>query len=115
MLGVQQKRMVLNSVQNNIIALQVPMAQQTDNIELPLRNLAYASNMQPIFEMSGLDTNGTNNTFYFTDETGQSLAMIGEAPYMELGEIEVKRPYHGRNGLTVTPVTLKVFAMRPHK
>ena len=111
--GVQRSRLALNSMDDNIIALQVPMAQKGDNIELQLRNLAYQSDMQPIFEKAGLDTTGTDNIFYFTDQTGKSLSMLGDTPYMELGEIEVKRPYQSSRGLTVTPVALKVFAMLP--
>ncbi len=111
--GAQNKRMVLNFMDNNIVALKVPMAQKTDDFELQLRSLAYQTDMRPIFEMDGLDTSGKDNIFYFTDESGKNLSMLGDEAYMEFGEIEVKRPYQGSNGLTVTPVPLKVFAMRP--
>jgi hypothetical protein len=115
MVGAKKNRMVLNFMDNNILALKVPMAQDGEEIELQLRNLAYKTGMRPIFDMDGLDTSGEDNIFYFTDETGDNLKNLGNDHYIELGEIEVKRPYQGANGLTLTPVALKVFAMRPNK
>lgn len=96
-----------------LVAVHVPMAEDHEDIAQKVRNLAYRSALQPVFEQEGLDTSGEGNIFYFKDPTGRALDRLNDEGYAELGSIQVIRPYVGANGKNGIPVALKVFLTRP--
>ncbi len=113
LVGVDKDRLTHYFSGKALVALHVPMARDGENIAQHVRNLAYKSALTPVFEKEGLDTSGKNNVFYFTDPHGTALDMLGESAYMELGNIQVARPYDSPNGRAGLPVPLRVFLTRP--
>ena len=99
---------------SKLLTLQVPMAQQGEDIIQSVRNLAYSKALEPVFERDGLDTSGQNNVFYFTDPEGKTLEQLGPEGYTEFGTISVNRRYDGPNGRVGMPTPLKVFLTRPN-
>ena len=103
-----------NFTDNTLLTLQVPMAQDGEDVMQAVRSLASQNALQPVFERKGLDTSGQNNVFYFTDPNGRALEQIGTEGYTEFGTISVTRPYDGPNGRVGMPTPLKVFLTRPN-
>jgi len=91
-----------------MIALQVPMANNDDQVEEAVRNMAARYALNPVFD----DNHKSHNVFYFNDNNGRVGGMIGEEGYGLLGEIGVPRPYMGENGRTERAVPLKVFVTK---
>ncbi len=112
--GPDQNYLEYNFADKSLITLQVPMAKNGEDVAQAVRNLAYKSALDPVFERNGLDTSGENHVFYFTDPSGKTLEQIGTEGYTEFGTIHVKRPYDGPNGRVGLPVPLKVFLARPN-
>lgn len=112
--GADKNYIEYTYVDNSLLTLQVPMAQDGDDIAQAVRDLAYRSALTPVFELEGLDTSNENHVFYFTDPNGTTLEQIGTDGYAEFGTINVTRPYDGPNGRVGFPVPLKVFLARPN-
>jgi hypothetical protein len=91
-----------------IVALHVPMANKSDDIEQIVRNFAH-KNALSLTDKKALK----NNVFYFMDESGKTLSRLGDVGYVELGTISTLRPYNEGQGLRRLSVPLKVFATRP--
>ena len=113
LVGPNKDYMVYYFSDKALVAVHVPMAQDGEDISQKVRNLAYRSALQPVFEQEGLETSGEGNVFYFMDPTGQSLNNLNEDGYVELGSIQVLRPYVGTKGREGIPISLKVFLTRP--
>lgn len=114
LVGPDKDRLVHYFNGQSVVALHVPMANESDDITQAIRNLAYKNALTPVFEKEGLDTSGADNIYYFTDPTGNMLAnFLGDETYAELGTIQALRPYDGPQGRQGLPVPLKVFITRP--
>lgn len=113
LVGPNKDYMVHYFTDKALVAVHVPMAQDSDNITQKVRNLAYQRALQPVYDQEGIDTSGEGNVFYFKDPTGRSLNNLNEDGYVELGSIEVLRPYVGTKGREGIPISLKVFLTRP--
>lgn len=112
--GADKNYLEYNFVDNSLITLQVPMAQEGEDVAQAVRDLAYRSALEPVFEQKGIDTSGKNNVFYFKDPSGTTIGQLNEDGYMEYGTINVIRPYDGANGRVGMPIPLKVFLARPN-
>lgn len=86
-----------------LVRLQVPMANKGDIYNTTLKNFAYGRALMP----------SEKGQFIFMDKSGETTAKMNENGYVELGTIQVNRPYNGGNGAQMTTVPLKVFASRP--
>lgn len=115
--GPDKNRLVYFYSDENLIALHVPMALETDNVTQQVRDLAYKNSLIPVFKQEGLDTDGPlgggGHVYYFTDPRGKTLSMLNEDGYMEFGAIRIPRPFIGQDGKSFIPISLKVFATRP--
>ena len=107
--GIDKTYMQYDYADDSIIKLQVPMAQSHDDVAQAVRNLAYKSALEPIFEHDTIDVTAEPNVFYFRDNRGQVVEQIGREGYAELGTVNVKRPFDGPHGRMALPVPLKVF------
>ncbi|MEM9469767.1 MAG: hypothetical protein AAF988_06350 [Pseudomonadota bacterium] len=101
-----------NSNQRKIIALHVPMAKEGDNLSSEILRLARQNNLSVL----GQDLSGefapNQNTFYFMDMEGLALEKLGSNDYIDVGVVQVQRPYDGPYGRTTIEKPLKVFATR---
>ena len=95
-----------------IIALQVPMAKDGDNIAQRVRTLAAQNSLTPITDASAFNLKENENIFYYQDEDGRFSDMLESDGYAELGEIPVARPYIAQNGQQQMAVPLKVFVTK---
>lgn len=111
--GPDKNKLVHYFSGETLVAVHVPMAKEGDDIAQSVRNLAYKSALQPVFEQEGLDTSGKENIFYFMDPQGRVLEQLNDSGYAELGSIQVLRPYIGPEGRQGLPTALKVFVTRP--
>jgi cytochrome c1 len=111
--GVDKDKMVYYFASNTIVSLQVPMAEESDDVAQAVRDIAYKSALTPIFESPSLDTTGKDHIYYFNDPHGKILAMLETEDYAEFGTINAARPYDGPEGRQTIPVPLKVFVSRP--
>jgi len=112
MQGDLKDRIVYNFTGSNMVTLQVPMAQASDNIEQQLMLFAASHAMMPANNDSA-STGKNGHIYYFYDQSGQMAGQIGPDGYGEVGKISVNRPYDGPNGRTQTAVDLSVFVTRP--
>jgi hypothetical protein len=110
--GIDSNYMQYDYADNSIIKLQVPMAKSHDDVAQAVRNLAYESALEPIFDHETIDITAEPNVFYFRDNHGRVVEQIGREGYMEFGTVNVKRPYDGPHGRMALPVPLKVFLTR---
>ncbi len=113
LIGADKNKLVHYFSGKTLVAVHVPMANEGEDIAQSVRNLAYKSALQPVFEQEGLDTSGKNNVFYFMDPQGRTLDRLNDDGYAELGSIQVPRPYDGPQGRQGLPTALKVFVTRP--
>jgi len=111
--GPDKDRLTYFYSNENVVALHVPMALDTDAVKQAVNNLAYRNSLMPVNNQEGLDTTGTNHIYYFMDPRGRTLSMLNEDGYMELGAIRIPRPHINEGGQTTIPISLKVFATRP--
>lgn len=111
--GPDENRLTYFYSAENLVALHVPMALETDDVRMKVNQLAYKNSLMPVFEQEGLDTDGTNHVYYFMDPRGKTISMLNEDGYMELGAIRIPRPLIGQGGQSFIPISLKVFATRP--
>ncbi len=98
----------LGSLTHNIsggglVKLSVPMLQKGEDVSTLLKNFAYGR---------ALETSD-KGSHIFMDQSGETIAKIGENGYAELGTIQVPRPFNNGNGVQMTKAPLKVFASRP--
>ncbi len=98
----------------SIVALQVPMALESDNITQAVRDLAYKQAFQPILGDNAMKSD-KKNVFYFKAPNASTVEDLKKTGYMEFGTIQVMRPYDGAQGRVGLPVPLKVFISQPNK
>lgn len=111
--GPDKRYLEYHFADKTLLTLQVPMAQNSEDITDAIHALGKQQSLVPVIERDGLDTSGENKVFYFTDPNGTTLDQMGENGYVEFGAITVTRPYDTAQGRVGTPVTLKVFATKP--
>lgn len=95
-----------------LIALQVPMAYDDDQVESAVRDMAARYAFNPINDPTTINQSLKKNIFYFSDNNGRAGGMLNEDGYAILGEIGVARHYVGENGLEERSIPLKVFVTR---
>lgn len=96
-----------------IVALQVPMADNDDNIATQVQTLAASKGLSLISNLEEAGLKPHNNVYYFYDNGGYTSSIIGADGYGDIGVIAAPRPFNGENGTTQTAVPLKVFVTRP--
>lgn len=111
--GPDEDRLAYFYSDKNIVALQVPMAIESDDLTNTVRTLAARRSLVPILNHEGLDTSGKDHIYYFTDARGNSLKNLNEDGYAEIGTIRTTRPFIGQGGVSGAPVPLRVFITRP--
>lgn len=99
---------------SNIVALEVPMAKDGDNIAQSLRNIASKNGLNPVTDMSLLPKSASQNSniFYYIDELGRFTDSVNEKGYAELGVIPASRLFIDENGKGQKTVPLKVFVKK---
>jgi len=111
--GPDKNRLTYFYSNENLVALHVPMALDSDSVKQAVNNLAYRNSLMPVTNKEGLDTSGTDHIYYFMDARGRTLSMLNDDGYMELGAIRIPRPHINEGGKSTIPISLKVFATRP--
>lgn len=110
--GALKDRIVHTFTGGNVIALHVPMANATDDVNHQLIRFAGMHALSPTGD-APTRTGNSGNVLYFFDQTGAMANQIGPDGYGEVGAITVNRPYDGPEGRVWTPVNLSVFVTRP--
>ncbi len=97
-----------------IIALEVPMANDGDDIAQSVRTIAAKNGLNPVTDMSLLPKSASQNSniFYYMDELGRFTDIVNENGYAELGVIPAPRLFIDENGKEQKAVPLKVFVKK---
>ncbi len=97
-----------------MVALEVPMAKEGDNIAQSVRTIAAKNGLNPVTDISLLpqSTSPKPNIFYYIDELGRFTDAVNENGYAELGVIPASRVFIDENGKGQKPVPLKVFVKK---
>ena len=94
-----------------IVALDVPMAKEGDDVAQAVRTLAAQKGLNPITDAQNLpkEIKDMPNRFYFLDETGRYSEAMDEKGYLEIGMVPAPRTFVDENGRSQKNVPLKVF------
>lgn len=112
--GPLKDRIIHPLAANKIVALQVPMAAPGEDLSAEINDFANRHALKPTLGGNPVSWSGNGYaSYYFFDESGRTIARIGDKGYAELGKIAVSRPYDGPQGRTEAPVGLSVFVTRP--
>lgn len=103
--------LTFNYIGGGLVALHVPMAGKDDDVAQAVYSLAIKKSLTPVGPE--IKKSSKHNVFFFTDNSGQTVGLLGESPYIDLGTVSVMRPYNGPQGAQMAPTPLKVFATRP--
>lgn len=109
--GLAKDRLIHYSKQEDVVALHVPMIKAGDNITDAIN--AHAKEMGLTALENSEQFQSTATTFFFKDSSGAALSSLGDQDFIEFGEISVKRPYEGSEGLNEVNTPLRVFATKP--
>ncbi len=109
--GYAKDRLIHYKKKNDIVALHVPMIKPGDSISAAIHAHAKEMGLSPLDNSEQFQA--TNTTFYFKDSSGAALSSLGDQDFIEFGEISVKRPYEGSEGLKEVNTLLRVFATKP--
>lgn len=114
MSGPLKDRILHSFASDKMVALQVPMAKPGEDLSEEVNRFAFARSLTPASDAMPVSWAGNGYaSYYFYDNSGQTVARLGEKGYAELGRITVNRPYDGAEGRTEAPVELSVFVTRP--
>lgn len=112
--GPLKDRIIHPLAASRIVALQVPMAVPGEDLSAEINDFASRNSLKPTSGGNPVSWSGNGYaSYYFYDESGRTIARIGDKGYAELGKIAVSRPYDGAQGRTEAPVGLSVFVTRP--
>lgn len=111
--GPDKNRLVYFHSVKNLVALHVPMAQNSDDVLQQINILASRHSLRPAENTEGVKNDGENHVYFFLDTRGKILPQLNDDGYTPLGDIRVTRPFIGQRGMSGAPVSLKVFATRP--
>ena len=112
--GALKDRITYNFNGAGAITLQVPMAQDGEDITAQIESFATSHALAPSESNPMLEVGDDGGIVYhFKDSSGRFSSMINEDGYAEIGTISVMRPYDGPEGRTQMPVDLSVFVTRP--
>ena len=93
---------------SQMVTLQVPMAENTDDVSGEIMQFAAMNGLSP-----APDAPASRKIFYFMDQNGSMASRIGPDGYGEVGQIVVGRPYDGAGGRKLVRKNLTVFVTRP--
>lgn len=109
--GINNNQLVHSFGKSGLVALHVPMANANDDIVNAVRNFAARNALVPAAPSKS--NKAKYNVFYYADTNGRWLDQLGEKNHLEIGTIDVPRPYDTPQGQMGLPVPLKVFITRP--
>jgi hypothetical protein len=93
---------------SQMVTLQVPMAEKTDDIGGEVMQFAAMNGLSP-----APDAPASRTIFYFMDQNGSMASRIGPDGYGEVGQIVVGRPYDAADRRKLVRKNLTVFVTRP--
>lgn len=112
--GPLKDRIIHTFKGNTVIALQVPMAQQGEDLSYEIMRFAASRALSPVDAKQPAAWAGNGRAvYYFYDNGGTIRSLLGDNAYAEVGTLTTNRPYDGEQGRTATAVELSVFATRP--
>ncbi len=109
--GMNNNQLIHRFGKTRIVALHVPMANPNDDIHNAIRNFAAKNALVPATDSKNTKTK--YNVFYYADTNGKWLDQLGDQNHLEIGTIDLLRPYDTPQGQMGLPVPLKVFITRP--
>ncbi len=113
--GPLKDRIIHTFAGSKVVTLQVPMAQNGEDLSEEIASFAMSRGLAPADggQKPSWNDNG-RASYYYTDQTGLLTSQLTpDTTYVQIGTIEVNRPYDGPEGRSETLVPLTVFVTRP--